>query len=446
MLYKIGALYQLMKVSLVTRKADSSSTVVLIQTAFIPANLAGHLVRIAVAWNMVSSDAWRDFAVFVATTTTAQIAARLLMGGLGDALHPLKLAVGWTVLSGIASTAVVLLLCFDDPPSSLWFLGAGSVLAFAQGAREPLASTIMPKIAAAETISALIPIRTAMNTGAQIGGPLLAGAAVGTLGVEMTLAIGCVLFALGALATTALLGTYTRLWNACPESSADSKKSYTRLLMSPITGLRRYVSIPSERAMAAICFAINFALPAFFLLLVPTIVQDRNLPPSAIGMLDAAFALGILFSSIFVVRRSTQRLGRTATMALGVLMCGLSIIATALCPYRYAMAALFFGGMGLIMLNINIMTVRALATPKTHIGSFCASAAFITSLAIPLGNWVVAGAVMRFGHTAVAVATGMAVASCAGLVGLIPAWRAMSRLTPAELKDYYLYQYPAAFK
>lgn len=212
---------------------------VLIQTAFIPANLAGHLVRMAVAWSMISSGAWRDFAVFVATTTTAQIAARLLVGGLGDALHPLKLAVGWTVLSGIASTAVVLLLCFDDPPSSLWFAAAGSVLAFAQGARDPLASTIMPKIAAAETISALIPIRTAMNTGAQIGGPLMAGAAVGTLGVEMTLAIGCVLFAMGALATTALLGTYTRLWNACPASRADSKKSYMQLLMSPIKGLRR---------------------------------------------------------------------------------------------------------------------------------------------------------------------------------------------------------------
>ena len=395
---------------------------------------------------MVSSGAWRYFAVFVATTTTAQIAARLLVGGLGDALHPLRLTVAWTVLSSIASTVLLLFLLSDRPPSGPWFLFFGSVLAFGQGAREPLASTIMPKIAPVDTITALIPIRTAMNTGAQIGGPLLAGAAIGALGVNMTLAMGCLLFALGALVTTALLSTYTRLWQACPESKIESKKSYVQLLTAPITGLRRYVSIPSERAMAAICFAINFALPAFFLLLVPTIVQDRNLPPSVIGMLDASFALGILFSSIFVVRRSVKRLGRTATMALGVLLCGLSIVATALCPYRYAMAALFFGGMGLIMLNINIMTVRALATPKTHIGSFCASAAFISSLAIPLGNWVVAGVVMRFGHTAAAVSTGLAIASCAGAIVLIPAWRAMSRLTPAELKDYYVYKHPAAFK
>ena len=208
-----------------------------------------------------------------------------------------------------------------------------------------------------------------------IGGPLLAGLAVAALGVNATLIIASLLFALGTMATGVLVSTYTQLWNDCPESKVTSRRSYALLVKSPITGLRAYLAIPSERAMAAICFVINFALLAFFLLFVPTIVHDKNLSPSAIGMLDGAFAVGTLFGSIFVVRRSVDRMGRTATMASGMLMCGFSIVVTALCPHGYATAALFLGGMGLIMLNINIMTVRALATPKTHIGSFCASAA-----------------------------------------------------------------------
>jgi len=421
------------------------SPLLLIQSSFLPASVASHLIRISLAWWMLSNDDWAELGLLVTVSAGAQIASRLLLGGLGDCFHPLKLNTLWLAGSCIASCVLAMLVHLDWPSDSLAIVWAACVLALCQGAREPLASTIAPKIASPATIAAFIPLRTSVNTFAQIGGPLLAGISVATLGITATLGLACTLITASALIAGFSIRTYDRLLHAHTSLEVAPIGSYLDIVKLPIKNLHGYLSVPSEREMAAVCFAINFLLPGFFSLLLPSLVQHENLSPIAVGIFDSAFGVGILVGSLFIVKRLVNMVGRVSTMTIGVMLCGTSIMITAAWPSLFSAIALCVGGVGLVMLNINIMTVRSIATPTSHIGGFSSAASFITALAIPLGNSATAAAVLRYGDGVVGVAAGLVITVCGCFICALPTWRAISRLSTNDLAGYYLKNFPTAF-
>lgn len=430
---------------LIRTKAEVSRDFFIVQSALTCAGIAGHCSRVAMAWWVLTVHGQAQFATFVAITVAAQIGARLAFGGLGDVTSPLKVVCHSAWVAAVATVALALgaSAVLDLHFSAVVFLGL--VVSIAQGAREPSSMAILPRIAPPELVQVLIPKRSAMVSATQIVGPVLGGVAVAGIGVLGALAASVALFA-GASASYFLLPSRLRVMLQAKQASIG-QSLFEKVVLTPLRDLQRLVTVRTEFGIALVCFVINGFLPAFFTISVPILIKDElHLGASAIGLLDAAFGIGVLVGGGLIGKWVADRIGRLQAMTAGVVVCGASLIGASVQSNVILIAAtLALGGIGLMCLNISISTLRSLAVPKSHMSRFFGATGFVTALSIPAGNMTVSMITVHSGVSVAMWVQGFAILLCAAVVPFIPGLRKVSGLTATEAENYYARVYPDAF-
>jgi MFS transporter, DHA3 family, macrolide efflux protein len=347
--------------------------------------------QLAVAWwALAETGRAATFAVLVALGSVADVVARGALGWLGDRYDRKALIAGCHLTSVLVVLVMVgchLTGFYDFAVVAMCLV----VLGLCNGLREPLQLTVIRDLVGDARTEFAVRRRSVVYSISSMLGPVIAGVLLSTLGVLGTLMVNAGMVAAGLVATLLL-----RLAAVERPVPSDRVNPLLAWMKGTVEGFRVLVAVKSELHLAWIGFAVSFALFPLFAVLVPALVY-RRYPDHVwvIGVIEAAFAVGLFAGSSGLVHRINRILARPVVVFAGFSLTGLCMISTGLAAgwagadhlvlVAVATPAMLAGGIGLTMATINTSTLRALASPARVRNRISATAAFVSGLAVPLG-------------------------------------------------------------
>jgi len=280
------------------------------------------------------------------------------------------------------------------------------------GVREPLQLTVIRDLVGEGRTEFAVRRRGVVYSISSMLGPVIAGVLLSTLGVLGTLLVNAGMVAAGLVGT--LLLRLTCAQRPVPSDGANPLLAWAK---GTVEGFRVLAAVKSELHLAWVGFAVSFALFPLFAVIVPALVY-RRYPDQVwvIGVLEAAFAVGLFAGSSGVVHRINRVLARSVVVFAGFSLTGLCMIATGLAAgwvgedhlvlVAVATPAMLAGGLGLTMATINTSTLRALASPARVRNRISSTAAFVSGLAVPVGIATGGGVVSLLGDDTAMVLLG----------------------------------------
>ena len=231
------------------------------------------------------------------------------------------------------------------------------------------------------------------RSAAEIGGPGLAGGLVQALTPPFALVVDALSYLLSAL----LIGQIRAIE---PPPAPDNQCRHLRRELGE--GLRVVFGSPLLRPLALgaatiVCFS-SLLEAVFFLYLARTL----QLAPIVQGVIFAAGNVGFLIGAL-VAERAARRFGVGPTIAGGVLLVGvgdLAVPAAGIVPLPAAVllvAAECCFGIGLVVFNVNAISLRQALTPDRLQGRVNGSFRFLAQGIVPLGALVGGALGERFG-------------------------------------------------
>jgi len=419
----------------------------LLQIAGLLTSVGTRSGQLAVAWWVLGeSGNPAVFAGFIALGTAGEVAARGMLGWFGDRYQRLPLLrVCYLVSLSCAGLLTALAVSGAYWPSAIAV--SLVVIGICNGVREPLQMSLIRDFLPPDLVAVGVRRRAAVNSSSALLGPAIGGVLITLVGHRGTLVANVIGVAVGLLLLTMVVN---RSEPAQPQGSESWWTGTTR-------GLRALFAVTPERHLALMTLVVNFALYPMFSVLVPTIVHGGFAAEGwLIGLLEGAFAAGLLLGSLGLVARVAGRYGRDRAVMVGFVLVGASMIATGLCAYAGDMArtllisvgpvSLALGGIGLTMVTINTGTLRSLASPQAFRNRLAAGAFFISGLAIPLGT-LSSGAMSKIAsEEAAMVVLGLLVLLAAAIGMRSHALVEALRLPDEEMVGAYQRRYPDAFR
>jgi MFS family permease len=245
------------------------------------------------------------------------------------------------------------------------------------------------------------------RSGAQIGGPSLAGPLVQIL----TAPVAILADALSFLASAFFLFGI-RKEEQLPEPKPEEKSSMKADLSE---GLRYVLGHRYLRWIAASTATFNFWSNVMFSIYLVYLARELELSPSVIGLIFAVGNIGYLGGAVLTGRIS-KRLGVGPTIVLGAALGAASILvplAPEDSPVAFLIASQALVSLGLPIYNVTQVSLRQAITPERLQGRMNSVMRFIVWGVIPLG--ALAGG-------ALATATNLKVAIWVGAIGISTAF------------------------
>ncbi|MEU3302279.1 MFS transporter [Streptomyces sp. NPDC006678] len=412
--------------------------------------------QLAVAWwSLDQSGSAATFAAFVAAGSGAEILARGLLGWLGDTYRPDRLIAACYLISTllIASLTGLYLGNLYHPAA----LAVGlAVIGVCNGVREPLQTTVVRSLVPVSLVETAMRRRGSVMALSSVLGPIVASLLLGLVGTGATLAIN----------TAAVAGSFLLMTTATasadppddtPRPESKKQPALSMWYRSTLDGWRAIYRIRSEFQLAMLALAVNLALFPVFAVLLPALTR-RSFPDDTwlIGVAEAAFGVGLLLGSTGPVARRTRGTAtRFTTVMAGFIVTGLSILAGGIAAASItnhpivlatALAVSFLvGGTGLVMSTVTNSTVRVLATPAGMRNRVTASAAFLSGLAIPIGNLLGGFLAEHLGEGAAMAVLGLAILAATAVGAFSRDLRKVLTLPDEDIPDAYPRLYPDAF-
>lgn len=411
------------------------------QFGFLFIHLGGRCTQLAVAWwSLRMADSAAVFATMLAFSGGVELVSRLLLGFVGDRYDKCRVVVLCNLASATACAALAMLAFSGHYHSGIVAL-LMSAMAVASGIRDPLQSSIIPAMVPAAEVPAAFGTKGMLYSVALLLGPLIAGFLIAYVGEAVTLMVDLLGMALGS----------ALIWRAFARIDrhvAAMKPDRTPGKINPLFGLRMVLRVKAEFYMAVFAMGINFTLYPFFSLLLPYYIQQgTHFSASVLGMLEAAFAVGIFCASARIVKYSNALIGRDRSVPFGFGLLAINMSAVYFSDLVGVLLVAFFGGgVGLMLININTSCVRALATPASHLNQMTSAVSFLSTAINPVGSLVAGGLVVALGfEMTLAVLVAMTSVSALALP-LITEIRRFLRTPDSELRGSYLVAYPEAFR
>jgi MFS family permease len=373
----------------------------------------------------------------VAGSTLAEVLAKPLLSWIGD-----RFDRRWVLLAcnGV-STAVALALVvmrlgnyFSVTLLSILLVVYGA----STGLRDPVQSSILPSLVPVPRVSDAMRIRSMFQSLSLLFGATLAGTLISVTGISTTL-VGTAVALLSSTLIVAILET------PLERSRADlATASWWRRMTS---GFAVVLRIRTELGLALVAMVLNFALAPFFTALLPAYVkQVIGYPAWFVGVLDAAFGVGLLVGSAFVLPRVNARFGRDRAVFLGFLLLGLCLTGTAAAFTPVLVVPLMLlGGVGLLLVNLNAALVRTIATPESYRTRVAGTVGFLSMAATPIGGFACSGMIALIGEHVTIAVLGVFVLVGAFAVLAIPQFSYVMRLEDEKMSGVYAILYPDAF-
>ncbi|MGY5957690.1 MFS transporter [Kosakonia sp. BK9b] len=401
--------------------------------------LTAHVFRFALAWwCLQETHSAVAFSSLIAFSVATEVYLKPFLAAFGDQFHR-----GKFILSGQCIVFIVIVLLSLACSAGYFHLVAVTaglvVISAVASAREPTIMGLIPDLVAEGEVSRAIASRSAINSVIALSAPLLVASLVGLFSASVALYVAVVLQGFSCLAFALLMKS------AMPAHPAHKSASW---LSKTREGFRAIYHVKSERYIALISALINFTLFPFFSVAVPYwIITQLHLSPWYLGAFECSFALGLLSGSLYFNRVLSTGMGRFGTVIVGFVCLGGSVMGIVVVANMTASIALaFFSGLAFIFINVNLSTLRSIATPGHYRARMAAMAAFLSSLANPFGVIIAGWYLHWLGVTLFAVACGVVVM----LMALVLLWsshlkKALS-LDEREMKGYYQKTYPEAFR
>ncbi|MFI6900727.1 MFS transporter [Nonomuraea sp. NPDC050394] len=258
---------------------------------------------------------------------------------------------------------------------SIWLLyGAAFLIGTAETVHDTAAQSIVPQIVPREHLTqANGRLFAAELTANQFAGPPLAGL-LAAASAALAFAAPAALWLLAVAALFLVRGSY-RVERAEP----------TTLRADVAAGLRYLWRQKVLRRLAALTGLFNFASNATTAVLVLYATGPMRLPEAGYGLLLGTIAAGSLVGSLTGAWLE-RRLGRTRTLLLalpaGAVLIGVPAATTS--PYLVG-AGFFVGGIGIVVANVVMVSLRQRITPDAMLGRVNSCYRLIAWGTMPLG-------------------------------------------------------------
>jgi predicted MFS family arabinose efflux permease len=217
------------------------------------------------------------------------------------------------------------------------------------------------------------------RSAAQVAGPGIGGVLVGIAGAPLALAAD----GLSYLASVAFL---LRIRTPDPPRSSEVPRAGVRQEIAE--GLRYFLRDRNLRAIGASVTMVNFASQISGSIFLVFIVRDLGLSPEAIGLTFSISSLGLIVGA-FAASWLARRIGIGPSLILAVLLTTMPLFAYPFMPREAAVpiliAAGILSGIGVMVINVNAVSLRQSLTPDELQGRVNASGRWIAWASIPIG-------------------------------------------------------------
>lgn len=305
----------------------------------------------------------------------ASIIARLTLGTLGDFFSK-KLLIAYSnmlsalifffiLIAAFGSQINVLNICF------LFFL-EGSL----EGLRDPILNSILPDIVNKKDINKAIKYRETVKAINSLSAPAIAGFMIYLIGYQYTFLFSSFIFVLSSLLFFTL------------KFPQMSKKIFSSriifLQLSNLSSIKCILIVPLERFNMIVSMILNFIYLPFLMIYVPLFVTQNTLQEWKLGVLESSFGLGLIFGSL-LLRQNYYDKYKLTLGSLTLIFFSFSFFLVNSNNYYIMLLSLFIGGVGLVLYNITISSIRYTGIPENFRSRFFGAVGFLCTVTIPLG-------------------------------------------------------------
>jgi MFS family permease len=325
-----------------------------------------------------------NLGVATAATFLPYLLLGLPLGAWMDRVDRKRAMIALDSLNAVVILSIPLVATFGD--LNVWliyavtFIQSTIFIAFSAGE-----FAAIPSLVSKEDLVTANGRIQASYSGAQVAGPLLAGALLSVLPLTWVLTFDAGSFAISALS----LSLVRRSFNV----AGDEPKERKSILHDVREGLRYVLSHPVLRNISVMMALINFVGASTYAQLVLFATERLDASKREIGLLFAAGSAGVVVTGL-LAGRLRKRFSFTALAMTSLMLMGACTIVFA--GMRWYWAALPFwtaaGGLG-ILFNINTGSLRQAIVPNHLLSRVLSIAAVLAWSAIPagalVGGWVI---------------------------------------------------------
>jgi MFS family permease len=250
------------------------------------------------------------------------------------------------------------------------------------------------------------------RSGAQLGGPAIAGVLVELLRAPYAILVDAISFLASGLF---VLGIGKREENVPTREQRREAKSSMRTELAE--GLRWVLGNRYLRTIAACTATFNFFGSLMGAILIVYLVRSLEMSPSMIGLLFGLANVGYLIGAV-TSNRIASKIGVGPAIWAGAL-CGIALLLVPLAPqnangaFPFLVVAESFLGFGVVLYNVTQVSMRQAITPERLQGRMNSVMRFIVWGVMPLGT-LLGGSVATIFELRTAI--------WAGAIGVALAW------------------------
>jgi len=275
-------------------------------------------------------------------------------------------------------------------------------------------AAVLFDLSAATAVPALVPARQRDAGNSLLRGSYsfswVAGPGLGGLLVQLVTAPGAIFFDAASFLVSAGLIRTVRIPQAASER--DPRPGVA-------AGMRFIARDPVLRPYLTCCTVLSLCYAIYFTLLIPFAVRDLHLSSAQIGLAVGTGAAGALAGSVLTVP-VTRRLGVGHALILGSLVYAAALFAVPLAPRAHPWAACatiaaaeLMSGFGLMLNNINGLSMQQTVTPSPMLGRVSGA-----SMAGSYGARALAGLAAAAIGTRLGLAPAIALAAALGVASI----------------------------
>lgn len=214
-----------------------------------------------------------------------------------------------------------------------------------------------------------------------VAGPGIAGLLIGVLTAPITITLDAVSYLCSAMGLISIRK---------PEPEVGTPGSQQTIRRSIAEGLRSVFANPILRSGLCVSGLYNFAQAAFATIFLVYAVRDLGLSPFKLGLVIGAAAVGGIVGAI-LANRAAETFGRGHAMLGslgGAALCPLALLlprGSGLLSVMIMIVIEFCFGLGVLVYNVNAVSLRQLVTPDRLLGRVSASCRLVVMGVGPLG-------------------------------------------------------------
>jgi len=397
-----------------------------------------YFMQISMAWwCLKETGSAAAFASILGAATVANIISYLFFGWVGDEYDKKKVILYCHYVS--LTVGVTLIYIYTEDGFSEYIITVlVGILGFLNGLKGPIQNSIVPELVEPDDVKEAIRLASVYNAVGTLGGPILGALFIDTIGYVGNI----VFYIIITLCAVVILVAAVR-----NKGDIDVKSSRRRLITEAIVGIKLLIRVRTELVLSILTLVVSFTLMPLLIIVLPYwVIQHMNYPTSVVGLLEGAFGVGVLLSSIFIAKIVTKYLSGISAVELGFFLLSIPFFSISIFDGIIINSiALMVSGVGFVIINVNLSVTKALAVPVAYRNKIGAAALFIGKSFNPLAIILAGILIEAMPIGSFMMIYGLAILGCMFVVKHVPHLSYLLSIDGSEANDKYRALYPGVF-